>query len=130
MTYAGNPNGQNQRWSSWVFEVHEVGRHVPRNDVEYNVAKWLRAGFGSAGKVKVERMVTGWRMRCLVEGPPAHDPGFVASVREQFQARFVAKGWGPLSWGTVSVRLMAGSREDGRPAAQLVEMPMLIETKV
>lgn len=126
MTYAGNPNGQNQRWSMWTFEVHEVGRHVPKRDVEYNVAKWLRAGFGSAGKVRVNWTRTGWRIQCLIEGPTVHDPAYVASVRRQFAA-FVVKGWGPLSFGSTKTKLMAGSREDGRPSEQMVEMPSIIE---
>lgn len=127
MTYRGNPNGQNQRWSRWTFEVYEVGRHVPKREVEYNAAKWLRAGFGSAGKVRVNWIVTGWRIDCLIEGPPAHDPGFVASVRREFMG-FVAKGWGPLSWCSVHTRVLAGSLGDGRPASQLVEMPSIIES--
>jgi len=119
-----NPNGQGQRWSEWDLRVYEVGRHVPRADVEYNAAKWLRAGFGSAGRVKVESRAWGWVVRCVIEGPPAHDPGYVASVRRQWRG-FIEQGWGPMSYGLAEVRLLAGSREDGKPSAQLIEMPRI-----
>lgn len=126
MIYAGNPNGQNQRWSRWIFDVYEVGRQVPKKDVEYNAARWIRLGFGSAGRIRVRLRPTGWRIDCLIEGPPAHDPAYLLSVRQQFQVDFVAKGWGGLSWGTASARVVAGSLQDGTPPKQLIEMPSLL----
>jgi hypothetical protein len=126
MSYAGNPNGQNQLWSHWTFDVFEAGRHVPRKDVEYNAAKWLRVGFGSAGEVRVVRTVRGWRIEARVEGVPAHDPGYFASVRQQFSQRFVAVGWGPLAHSRVRVRVLAGDLQDGTPRPQWVTMPRII----
>jgi len=126
MSYAGNPNGQNQLWSHWTFDVFEAGRHVPRKDVEYNAAKWLRAGFGSAGEVRVVRTVRGWRIEARVEGVPAHDPGYFASVRLQFLQRFVGQGWGIVATGTVRARVIAGDLQDGRPRSQWVAMPTVV----
>ena len=125
MPYAGDPNSAHQLWSFWIFEVYEAGRRVSRKDVEYNVAKWLKTGFGSAGRMRLKYTATGWRIECLIEGPPAHDPGYVASVRRQFDERFVKQGWGSLAWGKVTVQVMAGSLQDGKPPAQMIEMPLL-----
>lgn len=120
-----NPNSDHQIWSAWTFSVHEAGRHVPRADVELNVARWLRAGFGSVGEVRVRPMPYGWRIEALVEGAPAHDTAYVESVRLQFQQRFVAQGWGPLASGSVTVKVMAGDVQDGKPPAQVVIVPQL-----
>ena len=54
-----NPNGQNQTWSRWIFTIYDGGRLIPHKDVEYNVARWLRAGFGSVGKTRVRRTIHG-----------------------------------------------------------------------
>jgi len=126
MTYMGNPNGAKQLWSMWTFKLYEVGRHVPRADVEINAARWLCQGFGSAGRTRVSQNATGWEIECLIEGPPAHDPGFVTKVRQQFQRDFVEKGWNAFSFSTLKVNVMAGDVEDGRPRAQMIEMPHLI----
>lgn len=120
-----NPNSQNQLWSRWTFRIRESGRHVPFEDVQHNAAQWLRAGFGSVGTARVRAAVRGWQIDLLVEGKPAHDPKFVADVQRQFQRNFVAKGWGPLAIGTVRVEVLAGSKQDGRPAAQLVVIPRI-----
>ena len=121
-----DPNSANQLWSKWTFKVYEVGKHVQRADVEYNAAKWLVKGFGSAGRVIVKQMVFGWDIECLIEGPPAHDPAFVAKVRQQFWRDFVEKGWNGLSWGSVNVRVMAGDLQEGKPRPQMIEMPFLM----
>lgn len=120
-----DPNSQNQRWSRWAFVVHDAGRLVPREDVKANVSRWLRIGFGSAGKARIQRTRDGWRIEAVVEGADAHDPAYVANVRQQFQRNFVEKGWGPAAWSEVSAGLLAGSAQDGKPPAQWVEMPSI-----
>lgn len=120
-----DPNSANQIWSAWIFTVQEAGRTAPRADVEANAARWLRRGFGSVGECRVSRTAKGWKIEARVEGVSAHDPGYVASVRRQFQARFVAQGWGPLASSTVRVRVLAGDRQDGKPRAQLVMLPTI-----
>lgn len=122
-----NPNGQNQLWSRWTFVVRECGKHVPRKDVEYNVAKWLRIGFGSVGSVRVRRRGLEWVIDFIAEGKPAHDPQYVAHVRREFEQRFVANGWGMGALGTVSARVIAGSLQDGRPSEQWVGIPAIVE---
>ena len=122
MSYAGNPNGQNQLWSKWTFTVWEAGKRPARADVELNVARWLRKGFGSVSAARVSKTVLGWRFECLTEGRPAHDPEYVAAVRSGFKD-FVEKGWGVLASCKVNVKIMAGSKQDGKPAEQMVVMP-------
>jgi hypothetical protein len=119
-----DPNSAHQLWSKWTFHVREFGRRVPRQDVEVNARNWLRAGFGSAGRVRVLGNPYGWEIECLIEGPPAHDKTFVASVTRDFQQRFVAQGWGPLSVGVVEVKIMAGDEQEGKPRKQMIEMLM------
>jgi hypothetical protein len=101
-----------------------MARHVQRADVELNIARWLRKGFGSAGEVSVTRTSFGWRIRFHVEGVPAHDPEYVKNVTQQFRSNFVVSGWGSLgAYGTVSARVLAGSLEEGAPAEQWVMIP-------
>jgi hypothetical protein len=120
-----DPNSQNQLWSKWQFEVYELSRHVSRDAIEYNVAKWLRLGFGSVGTVKISRTAHGWRFALIVEGRPAHDPDFVQSVRVAFND-FVEKGWGRVgAFGSVTAEVIAGSKQDGAPASQWVGIPMI-----
>jgi hypothetical protein len=130
MTYLGNPNGAKQLWSRWEFKIREAGKRPALAEVELNVGRWLRAGFGSAGRARVVRTVLGWRVDLIIEGPPAHDPGYVESVRRDFQAKFVEKGFGQFASSEVSVRVLAGDVEDGKPRAQMVELlrPQLEES--
>ncbi len=121
MTYLGNPNSTHQLWSMWVFTIRVAGKDAPRADVEYNVAKWLRMGFGSAGRVRVSRTIYGWKIQVMIEGKPAHDPDYVASVKKHFED-FVAKGFGVLATGEVQVKVLAGDKQDGKPAEQMIEV--------
>ena len=122
-----DPNSQNQHWSYWTFTIFDGGRRVSKAELEPNAARWLRTGFRSAGKARVSRTVWGWQIEAVVEGVPSHDAAYVASVRREFRERFVKNGFGPMARGTVKVRTLAGSEQDGRPAAQWVEMPTRIE---
>jgi hypothetical protein len=127
MAYTGNPNGAKQLWSKWTFTIHAAGGRASRQEVELNAARWLKKGFGSAGRARILPTRDGWKIECLIEGPPAHDPEYVASVRRQFQERFVAPKFGVLAWSSTTVRVMAGDAEDGKPRAQMVEMPHIVD---
>lgn len=121
-----DPNSQHQIWSNWVFTVF-IGsnRLMPLPLFRQEVRRWLRHTFRtSMGKLRVTQ-IGRWTLRieCHVEGIPAHDPGLVAFVREQFQRNFVAKGFGPLASSTVTVTVIAGDQQDGKPRAQLLVLP-------
>ena len=117
-----DPNSQNQIWSEWRFFIHEAGRHVTRPDVESNAARWLHKGFGSATSMRVIRTPSGWKLIVHTEGHPSHDPEYVVNVRRQFTNNFIKKGWGPMAWGSVEVRVLAGDIQDGTPRSQWVEV--------
>lgn len=119
-----DPNSQNQVWSQWIFTVHDGGRICPRRDVEYNAARWLRRGFGSVATCRVSRTRDGWLIMARVEGAPADDRRYVDSVAKEFARKFVAGGWGPMAWGDVRARVIAGPAR-GRPRAQWVSIPTI-----
>lgn len=120
-----DPNSQHQLWSSWTFRV-ETSRTVPLEEVKLNAARWLRKGFGSVGQARVLERLEGrqvvYVIEARVEGAPAHDPGYVASVERGF-TRFVDQGFGPLARGTVAVQVLAGDQQDGKAASKLVVLP-------
>lgn len=120
-----DPNSQNQLWSEWSFLIHDGGRLVSREDVKENVARWLARLFGTAAAFRLTRTPHGWQIKCRAEGVAAHDPKTVAYVKQQFAAYFVARGWGPIASSSVSVRILAGSEQDGRPPDQWVGIPTI-----
>ena len=123
---ATDPNSQHQLWSEWRFTVGG-GRRPPLADVEHNWDRWCRR-FGSVCRMKIQRrhhLRTGLVYDVLlaqVEGRPAHDPGYVASVARAFE-RFCEAGYGPAAWWRHRVRILAGDRQDGSPRAQLLAIP-------
>jgi hypothetical protein len=122
-----DPNSQNQLWSKWTFIVHDTGRLRSHAEVELNAARWLKKGFGTAGRAKVTRTLDGWKFEALVEtgqGRPSYDPAYLASVKRGF-ARFVEQGFGTLAWGETRVRVLAGDMQNGNPRPQMIEMPTL-----
>jgi len=87
---------------------------------------YVRAVFRSTvGRVRVARPA--WRdyvIQIEVEGPPAHDPAFVAAIRRDVIARIVTGGFGDAAVLTRwEVSILAGDTEDGRPRQQLVVVP-------
>jgi hypothetical protein len=121
-----DPNSSHQLWSRWSFVIIDGGRHPPFHEVEINAARWLTKLFGTVGRARVKELPHSWEIVCEAEGPPATDPVCIADVRRQFQNNFVAQGWGPLSVGVVEVDILAGDREDGGPAVQIVVMPTVL----
>ncbi len=45
-----DPNSDHQLWSHWTFTVYG-GKSVPIKEVQENVARWLKMGFGSVGQI-------------------------------------------------------------------------------
>lgn len=119
-----DPNGAKQFWSEWRFYVRDAGKNVSRKEVELNALRWLRMQFGSVGTANIQRRPSGWRIRALVEGAPAHDPLYVEHIRLRF-ARFVFLGWGALASSVVEAKVMAGDTQDGRPRPQMVVIPRI-----
>ncbi len=131
---AMDPNSDHQLWSRWTFVI-EASKYVRLALVKENALKWLRMGFGSVGRARITESVrrTGpkqqfrinrWVIECEVEGPPAHDPEYVESVRAQFQ-KFAQAGWGQMATGSTEVRVLAGNKEGGKPRDQMLVIPTI-----
>jgi hypothetical protein len=129
-----NPNSAHQRWSRWTFVVLLDARRIPTVDaVRLNFQRYCSRLFkSSAGRVNVA-IVRDSRVRPIrtyavhkveIEGPPVHDPAYQAWVRREFEGVFMAQGFGPgATLMQMEAVLLAGSREDGQPATQLLVLP-------
>ncbi|MEO8481091.1 MAG: hypothetical protein ABI634_02705 [Acidobacteriota bacterium] len=123
-----NPNSTHQRWSAWTFVVQaRADKRPARLEVVDNARRFFRAGFKSTvGRLQVE--VTGSRyvIAVQIEGPPCHDPAYRLHVAGEVRERFVRPGFGPgARLVQMDVRLLAGTAEDGQPAAQLLVLPSI-----
>jgi hypothetical protein len=121
-----DPNSENQIWSKWDFFISELGRGVSKKEVDYNISRWFLKGFGDVGIYSIKREVfgscTGWHIKLIIEGAPAHDPNYTSSVRKQFN-KFVELGWGNLALGNVKAKILAGNKQEGRPNDQVIILP-------
>jgi hypothetical protein len=108
-------------------------KRVPEfGDVKANAAKFVRMMFGTGrgqsvmGRMNVERRGNRFGIMVEIEGVNVHDPDVQRAVKRQIETRFVALGFGPRGRLVVQQQsLLAGSAEDGKPAAQLLVLPDL-----
>jgi hypothetical protein len=129
-----NPNSGNQRWSKWIFTIVPGPRHkvLARSfaDVKANAARFAKRGFKSATSMRVTyqlrdfgvRKINVYVIEVLTEGHDVHDPAYVDYVKREWTV-FAEKGFGPGTTLELEARLMAGSRQDGTPADQLIIAP-------
>lgn len=124
---AMNPNSGGQRWSQWTFSILAARRCPPASEVLDAARRFFRLGFKTdAGQVKVDVSGRLYTVSIQIEGPPCHDPDYRRQVVAQMRARFVAQGFGVgARLLNMDVRLLAGTAEDGSPAAQLLVLPPL-----
>ena len=120
-----NPNGQNQRWSKWVWFV-QPGRTLVRPfvDVKANLARFAGKAFGSVSQMRITQTGRGYLVELLTEGHPVHDPSYRQYMRENWE-RFFISGFGQGTTVKMTAKLMAGSRQDGTPSDQLLILPVL-----
>jgi hypothetical protein len=127
--FSGNPNSKHQLWSRWTFGVQADPSKLPAmQECAENFRRWAKAGFqSSAGRGRVDQPdVLTYVFQVEIEGPPATDPEFREHVKRQFIAHFMFPGFGfSSSLVQFDVKILAGSRDDGTPADQLVVMPPL-----
>ncbi len=136
--WTGNPNSQNQLWSKWEFGIEASPRRLPKkSDVEDNARRYFAAGFGTAGKLAVKllrtptdatllRRATYYYITVMIEGPPAHDPGYREYVRRDFTKKFVEAGFGQTARLVMfRCNIMAGDKQDGTPPEQLIVLPSI-----
>lgn len=127
--YGGiDPNSQHQLWSRWIFRIDApVEKRPPVDEVVANARRYVAKLFHSTiGRVRCDQQGGRYVLIVEIEGPPAHDPAYVARVIEDVRTRFVAQGFGPRARLTDTVvGILAGDTQDGQPPAQLIVMPRL-----
>jgi len=98
-----------------------------KNEIQYNLQKWVCKVFKtSAGRVKWEVERGRLKVEALVEG--THIVPYEASYMEMVQREATTLFVERLGIGArvlVTGQLMAGSPQDGRPADQMVMMPVI-----
>lgn len=120
-----NPNSQNQRWSKWVWFVQPgTIKARPFDVVKHHVARFGRKAFGSGTEMRIRQTQRGYIIEVLTEGVPGHDPDFQKYMREKWEL-FFQTGFGPGTTIRMTAKLMAGRRQDGSPAEQLIILPMI-----
>jgi hypothetical protein len=127
-----DPNSRNQRWSHWQFYVYADGTKRPDfQTVKENCARFGRLMFGSVSEMKVacsmdESKRLFWDIEVRTEGHPVHDPMYVEWMHEQWR-RFFREGFGQSCEVKFNEQLIAGDRQNGKPADQLIIMPSIVE---
>lgn len=119
-------NSTHQRWGEWRWDV-VLGPEAKRPDfktVQINAARFARVLFGTAAAMNIRELGGDWCIRVIAEGPPVHDPNYVQYIHDVWE-KFLKNGFGADVHVHASVRLLAGSREDGAPAAQAMMLPSL-----
>lgn len=120
-----NPNSANQRWSRWTFTV-TPGRTLNRSFavLKENCARFGRKAFGGASEMRITQTGADVTIEVRTEGHPQHEAPYVEWMRQQWE-RFLINGFGAGTTVALKTKLEAGSREDGRPADQLIILPSL-----
>ena len=120
-----NPNSSHQIWSKWVwFVVPGVVKQRLFKEVVANCARFGRKGFGSASEMRVRSTRRGYIVEVISEGHPAHDLSFVNYMNSCWE-RFFVSGFGTGTVVKSSSKVIAGSRQDGKPADQWLELPSI-----
>lgn len=124
-----NPNGQNQRWSTWIFTVAFTKKGfslaVVKSDFEKKTAAFIKGLFGSsAGQWRYTCRPQGMTVEVFIEDTDItpYDPAYQEWVKLRV-TQFFVKGFGADITVDVEGKLRAGSREDGRPSDQLLILP-------
>jgi len=122
-----DPNSTHQRWSDWTFRIHSPTRRPGPREVRDNARRFARAVFRSTvGQLRLRLDGQGtYEVRIRIEGPAVYDPGYRASVERTWFEKFVRPGFGPDATMTMTARHLAGSPQDGRPAAHLIVAPAI-----
>jgi len=126
-----DPNSQHQLWSRWHYRVYPAAGTSPRfSQVKLNCARFGRLLFGGASEMLLEQIAPPggrayWDVQIRTEGPPAHDPQYVVWMHVQWD-RFFRHGFGATCDVQSAVKIEAGSRQDGKPADQVIMLPYRI----
>lgn len=123
-----DPNSQHQLWSRWIFGVEASPAKLPdvRECVD-NARRYFAKAFRSTvGRVRCDAQGTYYCFVLEVEGPPAHDPGYMTALKRDVYERFLVPGFGPsVRLVRCEVGVLAGDVQDGRPPDQFLVVPQL-----
>lgn len=124
-------NSANQVWSKWVWFVSpktaKLHGQTARPKFDYvltNLARFGRKCFGSSSSMRIRETNRGYIIEVLTEGHPVHDKAYVEYIRAAWQ-KFFENGFGGNTTSKLTAKLMAGSRQDGTPAEQMLILPTL-----
>lgn len=123
-----DPNSQHQLWSRWTiaFQAHPT-RGLPSVEVIADNARRFFAQLFNSTVGRSKSVITGSivEVTCEIEGPAAHDAELRAAAIAAIRANFVLKGFG-VHDASVTVGILAGNIQDGKPPAQLIVMPQVL----
>lgn len=123
-----DPNTQHQRWSRWTVALEALpGRPLPSvQEITDNARRFYKTLFASSiGRVRADIRGRFVEIVTEIEGPAAHDPDLRAHAILQIREHFIRKGFGHADCA-VTVGVLAGDCQDGKPPAQLIVMPNII----
>ncbi len=119
-----NLNSEHQVWSRWTFSVIPGRRIHSFAEVRLNCARFGRKAFGSATRMRIQYDPKAWIIDIQTEGHPVHDPHYVSYMLNNW-TRFFVSGFGMGTEVSLLTKLEAGSRQDGKPSAQLILLPSI-----
>lgn len=120
-----DPNSQHQIWSLWTWNVEPpADRFRPFLEVRDNIARFARKAFGTPTQLRLTYKAPGWIVEIRTEGHPIQEPDYVEHLAERFRT-FFRNGFGAESQIRLTTKLLAGAADDGRPAEQLIILPVL-----
>jgi hypothetical protein len=125
-----DPNSQHQLWSRWTVVLEALpGRALPSvQEIADNTRRFYKLLFASAiGRVRADIIGRHVEIVTEIEGPAAHDPDLRANAIHRIREHFIRKGFGHAD-AAVTVGILAGDMQDGKPPAQLIVMPNVIST--
>jgi hypothetical protein len=120
-----NPNSSHQIWTQWKWTVRP-GRPMrrPFEEVRLNVARFTANAFGSTTRLRIGETASDYVVEVTTEGAPLHDPGYRAHMERHWEQFFIA-GFGEATEIQLETAWLAGSRQDGKPPAQWIEIPII-----
>lgn len=120
-----DPNSQHQLWSRWTVTLEALpDRLLPSvQEIADNTRRFYKQLFRSAiGRVRAEIRGRYVEIVTEIEGPAAHDPDLRAHAIHRIREHFIRTGFGHAN-AAVTVGILAGDCQDGKPPAQVIVMP-------
>jgi len=122
-----DPNSQHQIWSRWVICFVAIRSLPTVEEINDNARRFFALLFRSTvGRVKT--VITDNKyveITCEIEGVIAYDASVREAAKKQIRNNFVVKGFNQPN-SSITISILAGDVQDGKPPAQMIVMPGLI----